>query len=235
MLVGDALVAEVLADLVDLLETSDDEALEIELVRDAQVEVGVELVRMRHERLGERTAVARLQNRRLDLDEPARIEVAADGRDELAADEEVAPRFLVDEEIEVALAIAGLRVHDAVVGVGERPPDLGEELELGHRKRRLAALGLRRVPAYADDVPQVEVEASELVRLSQQLDLPAAVDEVEEDELPHVPSAHDAAGERVLGAGRLRLEGLRLGPDGSDLFPVGKAVRKGHRRASLRP
>ena len=160
VLVGDALVAEVLADLVDLLEPADDEALEVELVRDAQVEVGVELVRVRDERLGERAAVARLQDRSLDLDEPARVEVAADGRHELAADEEVAPRLLVDEEIEVALAIAGLRVHDTVVGVGKRPPDLREELELGHRKRRLAALRLRGMAAHADDVPQVDVEAA---------------------------------------------------------------------------
>ena len=44
VLVGDALVAEVLADLVDLLEPADDQALEVELGRDAQVEIGVELV-----------------------------------------------------------------------------------------------------------------------------------------------------------------------------------------------
>ena len=134
VLVGDALVAEILADLVDLFEPADDEALEVELVGDAQVEVGVELVRMRDERLGERAAVARLEDRSLDLDEPARVEVATDRRDELAADEEVAPRLLVDEEVEVALAIASLRLHDTVVGVGQRPPDLGQKLELAHRE-----------------------------------------------------------------------------------------------------
>ena len=89
------------------------------------------------------------------------------------------------------------------------------------------------MPTHADDVTQVDVEATELVRLGQELDLPAAVDEVEEDELPHVPPAHDSARERVLCAGRLRLEGLRLRPDSSDLLPVGKAVRSPHDRASL--
>jgi hypothetical protein len=39
---GDALVAKVLAELVDLLEAADDEALEIELGGDAQVERAVE-------------------------------------------------------------------------------------------------------------------------------------------------------------------------------------------------
>jgi hypothetical protein len=44
VLVRDALVAEVLAELVDLLEAADDQPLEVELGRDAQVEVCVELV-----------------------------------------------------------------------------------------------------------------------------------------------------------------------------------------------
>ena len=44
VLVRDALVAEVLAQLVDLLEPADDEPLEVELVGDPQEEVGVELL-----------------------------------------------------------------------------------------------------------------------------------------------------------------------------------------------
>ena len=42
-----------LPELVDALEPADDQALEVELGRDAEVEVGVELVRVRHERVGE--------------------------------------------------------------------------------------------------------------------------------------------------------------------------------------
>ena len=44
VLVGDALVAEVLAELVDAVDAADDEALEVELGRDPQVEVAVERV-----------------------------------------------------------------------------------------------------------------------------------------------------------------------------------------------
>ena len=44
VLVRDALVAEVLADLVHLLEPADDQPLQVQLGRDPQVEVGVELV-----------------------------------------------------------------------------------------------------------------------------------------------------------------------------------------------
>src|SRR5918994_798652 len=45
VLVRHALVTKVLADLVHLLQAADDEALEIELGRDAKIEVGVKLVR----------------------------------------------------------------------------------------------------------------------------------------------------------------------------------------------
>ena len=81
VLVRVALVAEVLGQLVDLLQASDDESLEIELVGDAQVEVLVEQVRVRDERLGETAAVARLQNRGLHLDEALGVEIRADRAD----------------------------------------------------------------------------------------------------------------------------------------------------------
>ena len=77
----DALVAEVLAELVDALQAADDAALEVELGRDAQVEVAVERVVVRDERPRQRAAVERLQHRRLDLEEALVVEVAADRGD----------------------------------------------------------------------------------------------------------------------------------------------------------
>jgi len=44
------LVAEVAVDLVDALDAADDRALEVQLRRDAQVQLGVERVRVRDER-----------------------------------------------------------------------------------------------------------------------------------------------------------------------------------------
>ena len=82
VLVRDALVAEVLADLVHALEAADDEPLEVELGRDAQVEVGLELVGVGHERVREGAAVARLEHGRLDLDEALLVEVAPDRGDD---------------------------------------------------------------------------------------------------------------------------------------------------------
>ncbi len=72
--------------------------------------------------------------------------------------------------------------------------------------------------------------------VAHELDSPRAVDEIEEDELPHLATCHDAAREAPLqlqlSAG---LERLDLGPNGRDVVPVGEALRRGHRAESTRP
>ena len=162
VLVRDALVAEVLADLVHALEPSDDQSLEVELGRDAQVEIRVELVRVRHERVRERAAVPGLEDGRLDLDEPLGIEVAADRRNDLRAQDEEVARLLVHEQVEVALAVAGLRVGQAVERVRERAAIASEHRQLVDGERRLPAARLRRATGDADHVAEVDVEIADL-------------------------------------------------------------------------
>ena len=242
MLVGHAFVAEVLADLVHTFEPADDQALQIELRGDPKVEVAVELVRVRDEGLGERTAVDRLQDGRLDLDEALPVQVAADRRDEARADHEVGARLLVHQQVEMPLPVPRLDVGDAVERVGQRPLVAREQLELVDREARLAAAALRRPAGDADDVAEVDVDLAGALRLDEQLDAARAVDEIEEDELPHVAPRHHAAGDAVrplaLAAG---LDPVGLGADVGDRRAVGKTLRRirhGHEsRAaqSLRP
>ena len=60
----------------------------------------------------------------------------------------------------------------------------------------------------------------------EQLDAPAAVDEVEEDELAHVAARHHATGEATrVGPFYPRLELLRLVAHARDLIPVGEPLR----------
>ena len=76
----EALVAEVLAELVDPLEAADDQALEVQLGGDPQVEVAVERVVVGGEGPRQRAAVERLEHRRLDLEEAALVEPAPRSR-----------------------------------------------------------------------------------------------------------------------------------------------------------
>src|SRR5262249_1088385 len=67
----DPLVAEVAADLEDPIQATHDEPLEVQLGRDAEKEVQVERVVVRHERSRGAAAVDGLHHRRLDLEKPA--------------------------------------------------------------------------------------------------------------------------------------------------------------------
>jgi hypothetical protein len=118
-------------------------------------------------------AVARLQHGRLDFDESVPVEVAADRRDDPRAQEELSARVLVDEQVEVALPVAGLDVGQPVERVGERAADLRQQLELRRDERRLTAARTPGAAGHADDVAEVEVD----LLLRDELDPARAIDE----------------------------------------------------------
>ena len=60
-------VPEILGDLKNTVQTSDDESLQIELVRDPQIKIYVQGIVMRHERSGKRSAVDGLERRGFDF------------------------------------------------------------------------------------------------------------------------------------------------------------------------
>jgi hypothetical protein len=122
-----ALVAEILVELEDAVQTADHESLEVQLGRDAQVELHVERVVVRDEGPRGRAAVEGLQHRRLDLEVVAILEEAADVRDDAAAGLERPPDVVVDDEVDVALAVADGDVRQAVPLLGERPQRLGQD------------------------------------------------------------------------------------------------------------
>src|SRR3546814_17216615 len=65
----ESFITEVAVDLVNLLETANDQSLEEQFRRDAQIQIAIERVVMCHERPRRRAASDRLQHRRLDFDE----------------------------------------------------------------------------------------------------------------------------------------------------------------------
>jgi hypothetical protein len=133
-----ALVAEDAAELEDALEAADDQALQVELGRDAEVEVDVERVVMCDKRSRRGAAGHALHHRRLDLEEAALAEEAPDVIDDAAPDLEDAPRLGVGDEVEVALAVARLDVLEAVPLLRQGAERLGQEPELVHLERQLA-------------------------------------------------------------------------------------------------
>src|SRR5262245_41388201 len=233
VLVRHALVAEVLTDLVDALEPADDETLEVELRRDAQVEVRLELGRVGREGMRECAPVARLQHGRLHLDEALLVQEPPNRADHTRPQHEEVPRVLVHEQVEIALAIAGLLVGEPMERVGERARVAGEDDQLVDREGRLAAARLRRTPDRADDVPEVDVDLSDASCVAHELDRAGAIDEIEEVEPPHFPPRHRATGEppRVVQLSPW-LELVCGCTDVCDRIAVRKALRV-HRRETL--
>ena len=154
--------------------------------------------------------------------------------DDTRAQECVGARLLVREQVEVALPVASLDVLEPVVRVGQRPPDLRKQLELGHGQRRLAAPRASGNARRPDHVAEVEVDRPGLLLAAKQLEPARAVDEVEEDELPHVaPRKHAPRDAALLPALLAGLELLGLGAHARDLDAVRKPLRQGRHGARV--
>ena len=178
----------------------------MQLEGDAQVEVAVEGVGVRLERTGRGAAGDGVQGRGLDFGELAAPEEAADRFDHAAADEEAAAGLLVDDEVEVALAVDLLGVGQAGPLLGQRTEGLRDQLIGGDADGDLAGLGAEELAADADEVAGIDqlLEVG-VVRVAQGvagevgLDDAAAVEQLDEAGLAHDAQGDDAAGDGDLG------------------------------------
>jgi hypothetical protein len=152
----DALVAEVLAELVDPLEASHDQPLEVQLRGDPQIEVAVQRVVVGGEGPRQRTAVERLQDRRLDLDECVRVQVGAHRRDDSRPVDEQPAGVLTCDQVELPAAVARLDVAEAVVLVRWRAQRLAENLEAIDTQRELSVPASQHGAVDPDEVSEVE-------------------------------------------------------------------------------
>ncbi|RMS44312.1 hypothetical protein ALP65_04607 [Pseudomonas aeruginosa] len=151
----DAFVTEVAVDLEDLLETADHQALEVQLRGDAQEHGHVQRVVMGLERLGRGAAGDGLQHRGLHFEETALAEETADVGDDLGTHAEGVAGFLVDHQVDVALAVALLGVGQAMVLVRQRTQRLGQQAHAGHVDVQVALARAGQHAFGADDVAQV--------------------------------------------------------------------------------
>ncbi len=223
------LVPEVVADLVDALEPTDEESLEVELVGDAEVERHVEGVVMRHERPRGGPAIQRLEDRRLHLQEPALVEELPEPGDGARPEAEDLAHFRVHRQVRVALAVAQLRIGQPAEGdrlprfrhlrlaAWKRPERLGEEFNGGHPDGDFPGPGAEELPVDADVVVQVEQlhqspGSAERVLPEVELEPPGNILDVGEGRLPLASVRHQAAGHRDVGA--IVAHGVVIGRDG---------------------
>ena len=110
-------IAEVTAELIHTLEAPDDEALQIKLVGDTQIERDIQRVVMRDEGARSSTARDRLQYGRIDLDVATFVEELAHRIEDLRTLEEDILDMAIDDEVNIALAETELRISEAIEGL----------------------------------------------------------------------------------------------------------------------
>ncbi len=115
---GDTLVAEVAVDLVDAVEAADDQALQIKLRRDAQLEVDIQRVVVRRKWPCRRPTRNRVHHRRLDFEVAARIEELAHRAQHRGPLHKNLAHIGIRKQVDVPLAVAQLGVFEAVELVG---------------------------------------------------------------------------------------------------------------------
>jgi len=222
-----ALVAEDAADLVDAVETADDELLERQFGGDAHVELVLVDVVEGDERPRGGAAGLRAQHRRLDLEVAVAVEDLAHRGNYPGAVDEDPPDLVVGDEVQRALAVAGLGVGQAVPLLRQGPHGLGKDGQLVDGDGQLAGLCDEKFPFHAQKIPDADelleglvVLLADGVLLDVDLYLAAAVLDMGEGGLSHEAQQHHAAGAahpRVrgllqrLGRGMGHLETARVG------------------------
>ena len=153
-----------------------------------------------------RAAGDRLHHRRLDFEVAARRHELANRGDDAAPRLEHPPRIGVDDEIEIALAVADLDVGQPVPLLGQRHQALREEVQPRRPDRELVGLGPEQPPLDADPVAEIEqledleIELRQRVLPDVDLHLGVAVREHEEVRLAERANREDAAARDRLDA-----------------------------------
>ena len=208
MVAVDPLVAEVPPELVDALDPTDEESLEVELERDPELHLDAERVVEGRERPRVRAARHRLEDRTLGLDEAAFVQHLARSPEDRRARGEEAAGSLVRDQMEVATPLLQIRVPEAVPLLRQRTERLRQHRPAGDEDRELATTRRPDRAGGRDDVAEIHlVEERERLGLqlglvADELEVAAAVTEREELQLPHVPLQDHATGDgdRLLGS-----------------------------------
>jgi hypothetical protein len=97
-----------------MFKTANDQAFQIQFRRNAQKEITVQRVMMSDERPGESAAWNRLHHRRFHLQEAHRIEIGAQMLDDSRPGLEHTARFVIHDQVQVALPISKLLISQSM-------------------------------------------------------------------------------------------------------------------------
>ncbi len=176
---------------------------------DAQIHVLVEGVVVGDERGGQAPRGHRVQHRSLHFEESPGQQRLADRLHHGDPLQHRRPGLLVDDEVDIPLAMTLLHILQPMPLVGERAQPLGEQRERLHPHAQFASLGGDHLAGGADPVASVQrVEGVEAFpeggRFDEQLDVAGVITQHSKSESAHPPGVDQAAGDRHPFPGRSR-------------------------------
>ena len=129
------------------------------------------------------------------------VKIGPDGGDRPGALDKGLPHLGIDDQVHIALAVAGVHILQAVELFRQGQKALAQQDILPHVDGNFPPAGAEHKALDADDVADVQLLeplislGTQLVDLGVDLDLALLVLDVAEGRLAHVPLGHDAAGD----------------------------------------
>ena len=151
-----SLVTEHAPDLVHSLHAADDQPFQIQLQRNAQLQILVQRVEVGFKRARRRTARIGDQHGGFHLHKAALVQKAADGADDAGTFDKGVAHLGVDDQIDIPLTIAGVGVGQTVEFFRQRLQALGQQRDLLGVDGDLAGFGFEHGAADADQIADIK-------------------------------------------------------------------------------
>ena len=153
---GNAFIAKITIDLIDAVESSYQQALQIQLRGDAQVEIEIKRVVARDERARGGPAGDSLHHRCFHFDVTARIEERAQSAQNFGAPEKCLSNTGVNDKVEVALPVTEFHVRQTMPFLWQGEQSFGKQLQGVDPDRQFIRFGPKQVAGNANDVAQIQ-------------------------------------------------------------------------------
>ena len=225
----DAFIPKISIDFKHALESAHDQSFEVEFRRDAQVEVPIERVVVRHERAGRGSPGNGLHHRRFHFQESVSGEIGSDARHDPAARFKHGVDVRVGDQIHVALPVPGFNVRQAVPFFRQGAQPFRQKRQGADFNGQLVGFRAEQPAFHPDPIAQIQFSRQAIRVVTQhvffQIDLEpvCAVLERGERGLPEPAQGHDASRDATVGGPLIEFVFARCPVRGQNAFnPVSR-------------
>ena len=201
----DAFVAEVAVDLENPVQTANNKAFQVQLRGNAEVQFHIQSVVMGYERPGRCPSGNLMHHGCFNFQKIAIGHEAADQVDDAGALEEYFTCFRIYDQVNIALAVAGFHIGQAMKFFRQRQKRFDQQPYGADMEGKFTGFGPERETFGADDIADVErIENckrffADLIFFDVQLDAPFSILQLDKSRLAERSACQNAPGNAYLG------------------------------------